>query len=75
MWQHFLAWLRGDLNAIVSEFDKLYAKLDAHAAYKSAQADAATKAAVAAADAANAHTADAAKAVTIRDNIGALIGK
>ncbi len=32
-WTHLLAWLRGDYDAIVSEFDNLIEKLHAHAGY------------------------------------------
>lgn len=75
VFQHFLAWLRGDFDSIVGGFDKLYAKLDAHVAYKATVAKSATAAATTAQAQANTATADATKAAIVRDNIGKLLGK
>lgn len=73
--QHLIALWRGDFNAIVGDFDKLYGKLEAHVEYKRRVAGVLAAKASVAQNASDAALADAAQAKKVSDNIGALLGK
>lgn len=74
-WQHFLAWLRGDIATITKVFDKALADLEAHIKYTTTIADNQASAARSLAARSKALYEDADKARTIKANVGALVGK
>lgn len=75
LWQHFLAWLRGDTTNIVKQLDRTHCSLHAHQLHQNIEAQRANAVALAAARRSENHIAERDRARTIRNNIGALIGK
>lgn len=71
-WEHFLAWLRGDLTAIVSDFEKVAKKLSAHNTYLTKIADNQAQASRSLAKASAANYAEANKANAVAANLTAL---
>lgn len=75
LWYRFLAWLRGDYDAIVAEFDNLIEKLHAHAGYAHGVASQQTVQANDLMAAADKNFASSDKALATASKLSALIGR
>lgn len=74
IWNSLRAWLRGDVSRIVGGLQKIVDKLDEHAAHTAAVAAVLHRYADDTRAAAHANQDESDRALTVRNNINALLG-